>query len=73
MVLPLHAEVGDEAADVALAQALCLNHHRGGLAQQGLGVDALALADQIHVQREQLADRFGAVELAKLQLFAQGV
>ncbi|MNS87891.1 hypothetical protein D3C72_1218480 [compost metagenome] len=72
MVLPLHSEVGDEAAEVAFAKTFGLHHHRCRFAEQGFGVDALALADQVNVEGKQLAQRFCSVEFAKLQLLAQG-
>ncbi|WOI48201.1 hypothetical protein [Acidovorax sp. BLS4] len=41
------------------------------LAQQRLGVEGLALAQQIHIQYKQLAQGFLALQAAKLQLFSQ--
>jgi hypothetical protein len=65
-VLAVHAKAADDAVQVALALALGLYHHRAGLAQQGLGIDALALREQVNLEFKQPAEFFHALELAKL-------
>lgn len=52
--------------DVATVQRAVRAHHGAGLAQQGFGVDAFALGEQVDLEVKQAAELLRAVELAKL-------
>ena len=71
MVLPLHAKAGDDAVDMAGAAALCFYDDGGVFAQQRLGIHTFALTQQVHIQGEELADLFQALELSEFELVAQ--
>ncbi len=62
----------DVAVDETFAATVHLNLEGGRFAQQRLGVDGLALREQVNVQRKERADLLAAIALPELQLLAQG-
>ncbi len=71
-VLPAHAEAGDDAVQVAAAQAFGFDGDGGAQAEQGLRVDALVLREQVDLEAIQRRQRFLSLQLAELQGLSQG-
>lgn len=71
-VLARKAEARDDAGQMPRAAVAGLHRHGGGLAEQGLGVDGVAVAEQLDVEGIRLAQRLAPDQPMELQRLAHG-